>query len=160
VCGPASLANAFRSLGEQADTEAEAIEGAACWFRKEVDACGAAAPTIAEQYEPGEALERWLNRFIEFVAAKRGLSAALHSGDPAYEPLPGYLMEQLAPAAAGLLQAAAAAGLVRSDVEPSDFLMAVAHLCSPDGKGGITEESLRMVSLLIDRVRYNARGRS
>ncbi len=128
-------------------------------FRKEVDACAAAASTLAEQYEPGEALERWLNRFIEFVAAKRGLSAALHSGDPAYDPLPAYLMEHLAPAASRLLQAAATAGVVRSDVEPPDLLMAVAHLCSPDGKGGITEGARRMVSLLIDGIRYNARRR-
>jgi AcrR family transcriptional regulator len=127
-------------------------------FRKEVDACAAAASTMAGQYEPGEALEHWLNRFIEFVAAKRGLAAALHSGDPAYDPLPAYLMEHLAPAASRLLQAAATAGVVRSDVEASDFLMAVAHLCSPDGKGGITEASRRMVSLLIDGIRYNARG--
>lgn len=129
-------------------------------FRKEVDACAAAAATLAGKYEPGEALERWLDRFITFVAAKRGLSAALHSGDPAYEPLPAYLMEHLAPAAAGLLKAAAAAGKARSDVEPAEFLMGIAHLCSPDGKGGITKESRRMVSLLIDGVRYNARARS
>lgn len=128
-------------------------------FRKEVDACAAAAPTFADQYEPGEALERWLDRFIEFVAAKRGLSAALHSGDPAFEPLPAYLMEHLAPAASALLQAAATAGMARSDVEPAHLLMAIAHLCSPDGKGGITEESRRMVSLLIDGVRYNAKER-
>jgi len=33
VCGPASLANVFRSLGEQADTEGEILEGSyACWF--------------------------------------------------------------------------------------------------------------------------------
>jgi len=129
-------------------------------FRKEVDACAAAAATLAEQHEPGEALERWLNRFIAFVAAKRGLSAALHSGDPAYEPLPAYLMEHLAPAASRLLEAAANAGKVRSDVDPADLLMAIAHLCSPDGKGGITEGSRRMVSLLIDGIRYNATGRS
>jgi AcrR family transcriptional regulator len=128
-------------------------------FRKEVDACAAAASALAAQHEPGEALERWLDRFIEFVAAKRGLSAALHSGDPAFEPLPAYLMGRLAPAASGLLQTAAAAGKVRSDVEASDLLMAIAHLCSPDGKGGITRESRRMVSLLIDGIRYNARGR-
>ena len=88
---------------------------------------------MAEQHEPGEALERWLNRLIEFVAAKRGLSAALHSGDPAYEPLPAYLMEHLAPAASGLLRTAATAGTVRPDIEPSDLLMANAHLCSSDG---------------------------
>lgn len=126
-------------------------------FRKEVDACAAAASALAQRYGPGEALERWLDRFIEFVAAKRGLSAALHSGDPAYEPLPQYLMEHLAPAASGLLQAAATAGAIRPDAKPSDLLMAVAHLCSPDGKGGITRESRRMVSLLIDGLRYNAR---
>jgi len=128
-------------------------------FRKEVDACAAAAATMSEQYEPGEALERWLNRFIRFVAAKRGLSAALHSGDPAYEPLPAYLMEHLAPAAAALLEAAVAAGKARSDVAASDLLMAIAHLCAPDGKGGITAESRRMVSLLIDGVRYNSKSR-
>lgn len=93
---------------------------------------------------------------IEFVAAKRGLSAALHSGDPAYEALPAYLMQHLAPAASNLLLAAAAAGKVRSDVESIDILMGIAHLCVPDGKGGITEESRRMVSLLIDGLRYKA----
>jgi len=128
-------------------------------FRKEVDACAAAAATIGAQYEPVEALERWLDRFIAFVAAKRGLSAALHSGDPAYEPLPAYLMEHLAPTAACLLQAAATTGLVRSDVRPADFLMAIAHLCSPDGKGGITAESRRMVALLVDGLRYGASPR-
>jgi len=125
-------------------------------FRNEVDACAAAAATIAGEYEPGEALERWLDRFIAFVATKRGLASALHSGDPAYEPLPAYFMEHLAPAASALLQAAAKAGQIRPDVEPADFLMAIARLCSPDDKGGITEESRRMVSLLIDGLRYKA----
>ena len=33
TCGPASLANVFRSLGEPADTEAEVVQGAGpCWF--------------------------------------------------------------------------------------------------------------------------------
>jgi AcrR family transcriptional regulator len=125
-------------------------------FRNEVDACAAAAATIAGEYEPGEALERWLDRFIAFVATKRGLASALHSGDPAYEPLPAYFMEHLAPAASALLQAAAKAGQIRPDVEPADFLMAIARLCSPDDRGGITEESRRMVSLLIDGLRYKA----
>jgi hypothetical protein len=33
VCGRASLANVFRSLGEEADTEGEVLQGTyACWF--------------------------------------------------------------------------------------------------------------------------------
>lgn len=125
-------------------------------FRNEVDACAGAAASLAAEYEPGQALERWLDRFIQFVAAKRGLSAALHSGDPAYEALPAYLMGHLAPAAAGLLVAAARAGKIRSDIEPIDFLMGIAHLCLPDGKGGITDGSRRMVSLFVDGLRYKA----
>jgi hypothetical protein len=34
--------------------------------------------------------------------------------------------------------------------------MAIAHLCAPDGKGGITAESRRMVALLVDGLRYGA----
>src|ERR1700750_3144568 len=59
-------------------------------FRKEVDACADAAAEIAAKYPRTEALSRWMLRFTEFVAAKRGLATALHSGDPAYEVLPAY----------------------------------------------------------------------
>lgn len=127
-------------------------------FRNEVDACADAAPRMSARYAPGEALDRWLKRFLDFVATKRGFSAALHSGDPAYEPLPNYLMDRLAPALGGLLDAAAAAGEIRSDVEPVDLLLAIARLCSPDEKGGITKQSRRMVGLLIDGLRQRNGG--
>jgi AcrR family transcriptional regulator len=122
-------------------------------FRNEVDACVDAASRMSAECPPGVALERWLSRFIDFVATKRGFSAALHSGDPAYEALPSYFLERLAPALDGLLGAAAAAGEIRSDVEPVDLLMAIARLCSPDDRGGISEQSRRMVALLIDGLR-------
>jgi AcrR family transcriptional regulator len=122
-------------------------------FRNQVDACADAAATLSAQHAPGEALERWLQRFVDFVATKRGFSAALHSGDPAYESLPNYFMDRLGPAAAGLLEAAAAAGDIRSDVVPVDLLQAIARLCAPADKGGITEQSRRMVALLTDGLR-------
>src|ERR1700722_18375660 len=52
-------------------------------FQREVDACADAAPALAAANEPGAALEQWLRRYTEFVGTKRGLAAALHSGDPA-----------------------------------------------------------------------------
>jgi AcrR family transcriptional regulator len=122
-------------------------------FRNEVDACADAAADMAARYPPGAALERWLERFIAFVATKRGFSAALHSGDPAYDALPSYFLGRLAPALGALLGAAAAAGEIRSDVEPVDLLLAIARLCSPDDRGGLSEQSRRMVALLIDGLR-------
>src|SRR5881227_2447210 len=59
-------------------------------FEREVDACAAAATTLAEAHGPGDALAAWLDRYTAFLTAKRGLKKALHSGDPAFAALPEY----------------------------------------------------------------------
>lgn len=127
-------------------------------FRNEVDACADAGPVLAAEYEPGDALDRWLQRYIDFIAAKRGLSAALRSGNPAFESLPIYFQEKLQPALRGLLEAAAKAGKVRADIDPAELLLAVARLCAPNDQGGINEQSRRMVALLVDGLRYQRRA--
>ena len=124
-------------------------------FQHEVDACADAAPALAAAYQPGEALARWLHRYTGFVATKRGLAPALHSGDPAYGALPGYFMRRLGPALGSLLEAAAAAGEIRDDIVPQDLLYAVANLCLPPADQGVAY-SQRMVALLIDGLRYGA----
>ena len=124
-------------------------------FRREVDACADAAAILAAEHEPGEALARWIRRYVDFISAKRGLAAALHSGDPAYNALPAYFNERLLPAFRGLLEAAAASGMVRGGVEPYDLLRAVASLCTPAHDVG-PDYARRMVDLLIDGLRYGA----
>jgi AcrR family transcriptional regulator len=126
-------------------------------FRREVDACAAAGPALAREHEPGEALARWLRRYTSFIATKRGLAAALHSGDPALEALPGYFRQHLEPALQALLDAAVAAGEIRDDVEPYELLRAVGNLSAAPGEDG-TLHSRRMVDLLIDGLRFGAPG--
>ncbi|MFD4112185.1 TetR/AcrR family transcriptional regulator [Streptomyces niveus] len=124
-------------------------------FRHEVDACADAAPALAARYDPADALARWLRRFAGFIATKRGLSAALHSGDPAYGSLPSYFQDRFIPVLAGLLDAAAAAGQIRGDADPMDLLRAVANLALPVGDEN-DEHAQRMVALLMDGLRYGA----
>jgi AcrR family transcriptional regulator len=124
-------------------------------FQREVDACADAAPALVAAHEPGEALARWVHRYTEFVATKRGLAAALHSGDPAFDALPGYFRERLEPALGSLLEAAAASGEIRADISPRYLLHAVANLCLPMAGEGVAY-SQRMVGLLIDGLRYGA----
>ena len=100
-------------------------------FQREVDACADAAPALAAAHEPGAALAKWLHRYTEFLATKRGLATALHSGDPAYGALPGYFMQRLGPALGSLLEAAIASGEIRADISAKDLLHAVANLCLP-----------------------------
>ncbi|HEY2673591.1 MAG TPA: TetR/AcrR family transcriptional regulator [Rugosimonospora sp.] len=123
-------------------------------FRHEVDACADTAATLAAAQPPLEALVRWLRRFTEFVGTKRGLAAALHSGNPAFEPLPAYFQQRFEPALGSLLAAAAAAGEIRGDVKPLELLHAVSRLCSPADVDHTGDE--RMVTLLIDGLRYGA----
>jgi hypothetical protein len=126
-------------------------------FRREVDACAAAAPALAREHEPGEALARWLRRYTSFIATKRGLAAALHSGDPAFDALPGYFRQHLEPALQSLLDAAVTAGQIRGDIEPYELLRAVGNLSIAAGEDAALH-SRRMVDLLIDGLRYGAPG--
>lgn len=128
-------------------------------FRREVDACAAEAAPLADAHDPDEALDRWLARFTEFVATKRGLAAALHSGDPAFAALPTYFHDHLGPALQQLLDRAVAAGSIRDGVDPLDLLGAVANLCVPTPGTEDSSRAHRMVALLTDGLRYNAPGR-
>ena len=123
--------------------------------RQEIDACADVALTLATKYEPIEALTRWMQRYVDLIAAKRGLAAVLHSGDPAYTPLPAYFDERLRPALSRLLGAAIAAGKVRADVDADDLLRAVASLAMSSGDEAVAS-ARRMVALLVDGLRYGA----
>jgi len=122
-------------------------------FRREIDACADAAPILANEHDPFEALANWMQRYTAFIAAKRGLAAALHSGNPAFDTLPAYFDQRLRPALLTLLESAAAAGEVRTDVDADDILRAVASLCmsAKDDRAG---HARRMVALLVDGLRY------
>ncbi len=124
-------------------------------FRHEIDAFADAAPILAAEYDPGEALSRWMQRYTDFIATKRGLAAALHSGNPAYASLPAYLNKRLMPAFQNLLGAAVAAGEVRADVDADDLMNAVVNLCRQDSSGDL-DRARRMVALLVDGLRYGA----
>jgi AcrR family transcriptional regulator len=144
------VATVYRHFPQRADLVAAV-------FRREVDACAAAAPALARQHEPGEALARWLRRYTRFIATKRGLAAALHSGDPAFDALPAYFRQHLEPALQSLLDAAVTAGEIRDDVEPYELLRAVGSLSVATGEDGPLH-SRRMVDVLIDGLRYGAPG--
>src|ERR1700689_4130180 len=124
-------------------------------FQTQVDACADAASVLAGKYEPDEALARWIQRYVDFITTKRGLAAALHSGDPAYLALPAYFNKRLQPALQTLLDAAVAAKAVRPGIEAYDLLLAVATLCrGPRDKEPVYAR--KMVDLLVDGLRYGA----
>ena len=124
-------------------------------IRKEVDACAEAASELAANHSPAEALALWMQRLVDLVATKRGLAATLHSGNPAYQRLPDHVLGRLTPALQGLLDAAAAAGTIRTDVDAPELLLAGMRVAAPASDGDIAQ-ARRMVALMMDGVRFGA----
>lgn len=125
-------------------------------YRQELEACALAAAEFAERYEPGEALDRWMRRLVDFVSAKQGMAAALHSGDPAYAGLAVLLERTLKPALQRLLDAAGAAGEIRKGIDAWDLLRAVSSLATPHNDVA-PDHAYRMVVLLVDGLRHGAK---
>ena len=122
-------------------------------FRHEIDACADAAPILASEHEPGEALAKWMQRYAAFLGTKRGLASALHSGNPAFDQLPAHFQRRLRPALQTLLASAVGAGEIRTDFTAEDLLDAVASLCRTAYEKG-ADHARRMVALLVDGLRY------
>jgi len=122
-------------------------------LEREIDACADAAPALAADLPPAEALAAWLDRYTELLATKDGLAAALQKGEPAFEGLAERFWQRLGPALESLLDAAAKAGEIRSDVDARELLSAVGSLCLPVPGGG-PDTSRRMVALLMDGLRH------
>ena len=125
--------------------------------QRDIDACADAGPTLSASEAPGAALANWLQRYTELLATKRGLAAALHSDDSAFDGLPDYFFQRLGPTLGALLEAATASGEIRAGIGAEDLLRGIAHLCQPVREEGLAY-SERMVALLIDGLRYGAAG--
>jgi AcrR family transcriptional regulator len=118
-------------------------------LQHEIDALADAGVVLSAGAEPHAALTAWLHRYTEFVGTKRGLASALHSGDPAFDALPGYFMTRLEPIVDSLLAAAAKTGDIRSDVSATEVLHAVALLCQSVPGEGLAYNQ-RMVTIFAD----------
>jgi len=142
------VATLYRHFPDRADLIKAVVQ-------QEVDSCAEAAVRIASEKEPGEALAAWMQRLVDLMKTKRGLAAALHSGNPAYQSLPDYFLSHLTPTLKKLLDSARAVGAIRANVDAGELLLAAARLATPASEGDVAQ-ARRMVALLVDGLLYGA----
>ena len=128
-------------------------------FRRELEATGAEADRLAAQYPPAEAIRLWAGALGAFVATKRGFASALHSGDPAYRPLPAQFLGVLAPKVQRILDAGVADGTIRGDVRADDLIQALSRLADSH-PGDAEDRAVRMTSVLLDGLMVVRRAES
>ena len=119
-------------------------------FRREVDATAAEADLLFAEHPPLEALRVWSARLARFVATKQGFATALHSGDPAYEPLPVYFLGSLAPRVQGILDAGERDGTIRPGVRAEDLIFALSRLAGSSRPGDDSSAPNSMIDVLLD----------
>ncbi|MET8987327.1 TetR/AcrR family transcriptional regulator [Nonomuraea wenchangensis] len=99
-------------------------------YRHQIEALAEAGPALlAAGPTPYAALGKWINLFIDFLVTKHGLAAVLRSDEAGFEALHAYFLDRLVPVCGRLLDAAAAAGEIRSDIAALQLMRGVGNLC-------------------------------
>lgn len=121
-------------------------------YRREVEQLAELAEQLRDD-QPVEALRRWLRANVEFVATKKGMSAALALAAQASPELHSYSLDRLTGAVGALLDRAAAAGEIRADIRPEDLLRALIGICYLHDQPGWQTTVLRLLDVFVDGLR-------
>ncbi|AXY23886.1 TetR/AcrR family transcriptional regulator [Komagataeibacter saccharivorans] len=118
-------------------------------YRAELDSLADAAPILAAQHPPVEALRAWMRLFVDYIAAKLVIAPALNGlagGTGALYAQSGTVLQD---AIEKLMAAAVASGDISADIEPVDLLRALAGVSNYAAGPGWETSAKRLVDILI-----------
>ncbi|MCT9077160.1 TetR/AcrR family transcriptional regulator [Streptomyces fulvoviolaceus] len=125
-------------------------------YRHQVEACAEAGPALLRSSAtPHAALAQWIDHFVDFLVTKHGLAAVLQSGNADFDALHAYFLDRLVPVCTQLLEAAAAAGEIRSALQAYELMRGVGNLCI-GADSDPRYDAHRLVELLIAGLRLPA----
>jgi AcrR family transcriptional regulator len=122
-------------------------------YRREVQQLGDLAEQLKSEASPVDALRRWLRSNVEFVATKKGMTAALALAVHGSSELYAYTFDRLTKAVGALVDRAVAAGEIRADISPEDVLRALVGMCYIHDQPGWQKSVLRLVDVFVDGLR-------
>jgi AcrR family transcriptional regulator len=128
-------------------------------YRREVQQLVELAEALRNEAAPVDALRRWLRSNVEFVATKKGMSAALALAVHGSSELSAYTFDRLTKAVGALLDRAVVAGEIRSDISPEDLLRALVGMCYMHDQPGWQKSVMRLVDVFVDGLRVQTLDR-
>ncbi|WP_433529289.1 TetR/AcrR family transcriptional regulator [Micromonospora sp. CA-263727] len=127
-------------------------------YRNELEKLCDSAGDLLGQLPPAEATRAWMDRFIDYLTTKREMADALRLVIAAGTNPYAQSRDRLLAAVARLLAAGAAAGAIRSDVDPGDVLVGLSGVSLAAGGRDQRDQARRLLDLLMDGLRYGPRG--
>lgn len=125
-------------------------------YRNELARLRASAGELLASGDPDVALRTWMDRFADYVAAKRGMAESLRAVMASGAITSSETRNGLTSTIQSLLDAGAAAGTVRSDVSAQDVLASLTGIFLAAGAPGQREQAGRLLDLLMDGLRARA----
>jgi AcrR family transcriptional regulator len=123
-------------------------------YRNELTTVCDAVPELLAALSPEEATRAWMDRFIDYMTTKRGMSDALRavitSGGNPY----AHSRDLLGTALKKLLDAAGAVRAFRTDIDADDVLISLSGVALAAGEPTQREQAGRLLDLLTDGLRY------
>jgi AcrR family transcriptional regulator len=130
-------------------------------YQHEVDSLCAAAEDLLGSQPADEALRAWAERFADYIATKRNMGDALRTAVSSSDsPVFADTRERILGALRLLLDAGAADGTLRADVDPGDVMRIINASWYLPGGPQWRDTVGRMLDLVIDGLRYGAPDRS
>ena len=123
-------------------------------YRSELARLCAGLPELVQTLPADVALRTWMDRFIDYLATKRGMAEALRmviasGGNPFAES-----RESLLEAIGSLLRAGATQGELRGDIDPADVMFGISGVSLVAGEPEQRDQAGRLLDLLLDGLRY------
>jgi AcrR family transcriptional regulator len=124
-------------------------------YRNELARLCASAAELVASMPADVALRTWMDRFIDYLATKRGMADALRAviasgGNPFAQS-----RESLLDAIGTLLKAGAADAILRSDVAPADVMASLSGVSLIAGAPEQRDQAGRLLDLLLDGLRHH-----
>jgi AcrR family transcriptional regulator len=130
------------------------VDGA---YRSELARLCDSVPELLARMPADRAMRAWMGMFLEYMTTKRGMSEALRKviasgGNPFAES-----RARLVAAFSALMQAGAADGTMRADLDPADLMASMSGVSLAAGDPAQRAQAVRLLDLLMDGLRFGAR---
>jgi AcrR family transcriptional regulator len=119
-------------------------------YRNELARLRNSADELLASRNPAVALRTWMDRFADYVAAKRGMAETLRAVVASGTITSSETRDGLTTTIQSLLDAGAAAGTVRNDINAQDVFASLTGIFLAAGAPGQREQAGRMLDLLMD----------
>jgi AcrR family transcriptional regulator len=127
-------------------------------YRNEVAQLRGAVDELLRDRPADAALAEWMDRFVDYAARKRGMAGALRSVVASGSDVYADTRRQIVAALTALLEAGAADGTVRADVDAEDVLSAMSAIWLIRDDAAWADQARRVLMLVMDGLRHGAAG--